>query len=270
MTIEAGAISSMAADYWVEQRGKIDDESILITDKSQIGSKGKLSDWGFTIEPWQRDEHGRVRFASDGTQLPGYRVDADPETEGVQRWQGDWTTVPYEQGLLEAMTRGRQGEGDNDWSGVRSWLSYLCQRTLDLLAPNNPTLTETQKAELWGMLIEKKDGLGDNVARPVAFVSRYVNAGNPIQGWGFGGGGDNNNLIAIAQHFAKRLSEIEKQANLPNAEARKSNLMFSTIKNAPEERREAERKAREEGGPPPPKESWMMNGTIVSWIFYRG
>jgi hypothetical protein len=114
-------------------------------------------------------------------------------------------------------------------------VNYLCQRILDLTAAANPTLTPSQKALLWTTVHEWKEG---QFSRFSEFLDEYqrqgfvsedrlkaigeseVNASHQLQ---------NGQVMESIKRVAEKIAEIEKQADLPNADMRAGNALLRSI-----------------------------------------
>jgi hypothetical protein len=165
------------------------------------------------IDYWQRDDFGRVRTAGNEAPLPAYLLDNDPEKEGVQPWNGDWNDIRYPP--IEFRL--------DSWDYWRQLANYLCQRLLDLTAPANPTLTETQKAALAAQVLYAPD----EHANFLYYLSNYIRHGDAFatanqQEW-------HPMNREYLQKMADKLLEIEKQANLPNVEMRQANRLIDQV-----------------------------------------
>jgi hypothetical protein len=162
------------------------------------------------------EARGRRTRAGNGAVNAGYAG----EDEKGRRWDGDWTNIPYP-----------SFEPDN-WAEV---VNYLCQRILDLTAADNPTLTPTQKALLWTTAHEWKDG---QFSRFAAFLNEYQRDGQVsiedlkrIGDTGLNDQGDlqNGQVMESIKRVAEKIAEIEKQADLPNADMRAGNALLRSI-----------------------------------------
>lgn len=160
------------------------------------------------VEDWQRDGYGRVRFAANGEQLAAYRADRDEAKDGLQLFTGDWNDVPY------------RTLGAENAVGWQELVEYYCQRVLDLTAPQNPTLSVSQKALLWAQV----HSYAEDTLNMGTFLNTYLTTGkcNPDTS----GEGARRAILDLA----KQLNDLEKQANLPNAEMKAANALMEEIR----------------------------------------
>jgi hypothetical protein len=169
---------------------------------------------GIGVDDWQHDDFGRVQKAGNGTTLPGYLVDNDPRQAGVQSWNGDWSDIRYPPITYS----------NNRQAYYSELITYLCQRFLDLTAPANPTLTDTQKAVLVAQVLYDPQG-GNALFQD--FLSRYLRFGNVFENFDLGNWNATNH--DVIQKVAEKLLETEKLANLPNAEMREANRLIEQV-----------------------------------------
>lgn len=169
--------------------------------------------WNGEISAEQRDEHGRVARAQNGQDLAAY----------APGWDGDWTNLDYR---MDA-----NGDGAQTWVEV---VNYLCQRILDLTAPGNTTLNETQKALLWATVRDYRDGDGKKYDPFSHYIGMYLTQGTvAVDQEHFDSQGNfverywsqKEGIVRVAE----KLAELEKQANLPNADMRAGNRLLREI-----------------------------------------
>jgi len=159
---------------------------------------------------------GRKTMTKEGIVYAAYAG----EDEQGRRWDGDWTNIPY------------PSFEPHDWPGV---VNYLCQRILDLTAAANPTLTPSQKALLWTTAHEWKE---DQVSRFSEFLHWYQEKGGltleDLMRIGQtkvreSGELENGHVMESIKRVAEKIAEIEKQADLPNADMRAGNALLRSI-----------------------------------------
>lgn len=160
-------------------------------------------------------DRGRTTMAPGGQVLSFY---AGVDEKG-RRWDGDWTNIPY-----PPFESGNPAEVVN----------YLCQRVLDLTDQDNPTLSASQKAELLAAVYHY-DGKNKRFS---VFLEEYLRDGEvslaDLQALGgtdyhADGALESAEVNGMIKVIAEKITQLEKQANLPNADMRDANALMSTL-----------------------------------------